>query len=507
METIPRYVNALNELTPEEQAEILALARKSNPDPEPPLPKPVQANTTITFARTDTGNAERFIYQHAANIRYCAIHKTWYIWDGKRWKEDTAGRIYYLARKTVRSIPKEADQFPDGDPMRVEILKHAAKSESRERITAKVQLAQYDPTIIIEPEEFDCNPWLLNCLNGTLNLKTGSLQAHRQEDLITKICPINYDQAATCPKWEQFLNEIFRSNELISYVQKISGYILTGSIKAQDFYLLYGTGANGKSTFVKILMDLLGRDYAKQTAATALLTKQHETAGEEIAVLEGARLVSTIEVDDGKRLAESLVKQLTGGDRVRVRRLYSNSFEFEPTFKLVMVCNHKPRITGTDSGIWRRIKLIPFNVQIPEHKQDPDLADKLREELPGILNWCIEGCLKWQEEGLRPPEEVDAATTSYRVESDAIGAFLDECVITGNIQARTQANDLYECYKNWTEAAGEYPLSMRRFNDRLRERGYQCMASTSNRKYWQGIGLIDESRSDWAELGREIDSS
>ena len=366
-------------------------------------------------------------------------------------------------------------------------------------------MAQYDPAITIEPEEFDCNPWLLNCLDGTLNLKTGKLQNHKREDLITKICPAIFDSSTTCPRWEQFLSEIFRGNsELMDYIQKLCGYALTGSTKEQDFYLFYGNGANGKSTFVKTIMDLIGRDYAKQTAATALLTKQHETAGEEIAVLEGARLVATIEVDDGKRLAESLVKQLTGGDRVRVRRLYANSFEFEPTFKLVMVCNHKPRITGTDTGIWRRIKLIPFEVQIPEHKQDPDLADKLKQELPGILNWCIQGCLKWQKEGLRAPEIVDAATTSYRVESDTIGAFLDECTTTSNKQGRTQANDLYECYKSWIEATGEHPLSMRRFNDRLKERGFQCVASTANRKYWLGISLIAQDH--WASLGREIDT-
>lgn len=497
-----RFRDALQTLPPEEQAEILALARKSKPQPDPLSSETNITKEVVSFPFTDLGNAERFVHQHARDVRYCAIHKTWYIWDdGRRWKEDAAGRIYHLARRTVRSIPMEADNFPDGDPRRAEVLKWAAKSESKDRVKAMVELAQYDPAIVIEPQQFDRDPWLLNCLNGTLDLKTGKLGDHKRDDFITKMAPVKYDPQATCPRWEQFLNEIFRSiSVLIFYVQRIFGYILTGSTKEQDFYLFFGTGANGKSTFIRILMDLLGPEYAKQTAATALLAKQHETAGEEIAVLEGARLVSTIEVDDGKRLAESLVKQLTGGDRVRVRRLYSNSFEFMPTFKLVMVCNHKPRITGTDSGIWRRIKLIPFDVQIPEPRQDPDLADKLRQELPGILNWCLEGCLKWQAEGLQPPEIVDVATTSYRVESDAIGAFLDECVITTNLNARTQSATLYEAYKGWTEAAGEYSLSMRRFNDRLRERGFQCLPGTDNRKFWLGIGLL----SDWSDIGKEV---
>ncbi len=504
MEAITRLTEAFESLGLDEMEKLKALLNKTDVNNELKN-DPESADNSGAFAFTDLGNAERFINQHLTDIRYNPIIKSWLIWDGKRWREDAASRIYNLARKTIRSIPKEADAYPDGDPRRAEVLKWAAKSESKERIKALVELAQHDPAIIIEPSELDQNQWLLNCLNGTLNLKTGEIQEHKNEDLITKLAPVKFNPEAICPKWQQFLNEIFQDNaELIRYIQKITGYSLTGSTKEQDFYLFYGTGANGKSTFIRIIMDLLGRDYAKQTAATALLLKQHETAGEEIAVLDGARLVATVEVDDGKRLAESLVKQLTGGDSVRVRRLYANSFEFIPTFKLIMVCNHKPRISGTDSGIWRRVKLVPFSVQIPEHRQDPDLAEKLKEELPGILNWCIEGCLKWQEQGLHIPEEVDAATTSYRVESDAIGAFMDECIITTNYNARTQAATLYKAYKDWTENAGEYSLSMRRFNDRLRDRGFTCHASTGNRKFWKGIGLIDSSMEDWKDICREI---
>lgn len=510
------WLEVLDNLPTEFQKTILARAGHSealqldSSISEPPgqsfeeMEPPASQNT---FARTDLGNAERLVNRYKDVIRYCPTHKSWSVWDSRCWRQDTAGRIYYLARKVVRAIPMEADQFPDGDPMRVEILKHAARSEGKERIEAMIKLAQHDPAVTIEPEQFDRNPWLLNLQNGVLDLKIGILRPHWQEDFISKICPIDYVADADCPRWKQFLNEIFRSHELISYIQKLCGYILTGHTKEQEFYLFHGRGANGKSTFIRVLMDLLGRDYSKQTASTALLIKHTETAGEEIAVLEGTRLAVTVEVDDGKRLAESLVKQLSGGDRVRVRRLYANSFEFQPTFKLVMVCNHRPRVLGTDSGIWRRIRLIPFDVEIPEHKQDRDLVDKLRQELSGILNWCIAGCLRWQEEGLIPPEIVDAATTSYRVESDTIGAFLDECTVTSNNHARIQASSLYECYKTWTEAAGEYPLSMRRFNDRLRERGFQCLASTGNRKYWQGIGLIDEFRSDWAEHASKINTS
>lgn len=456
------------------------------------------------FANTDLGNAERFITQHKNTIRFCAHYKAWFLWTGRCWKEDTAGRIYYLARQTIRSIPREVEQYTEGDPRWGEILKWAAKSESRERIKAMVELAQSDPIIIIEPEDFDQDPWLLNCLNGTLNLKTGILQVHQAGDYINKIAPVEFKPDATCPKWLKFLDEIFNGdNDLIEYMQKISGYCLTGSTKEQDFYLLYGTGANGKSTLIRIMMDLLGRDYAKQTAASALLAKVHETPGEEIATLQGARLVCTVEVDDGKKLAESLVKQLTGGDRIRARRLYANSFEFTPTFKLLMACNHRPRVSGTDSGIWRRIKLISFIKSIPEDEQNPDLADELHEELVGILNWALTGCIKWQKEGLNPPEEVDKATALYRDESDAVGNFLEECVITQNINAKTKAKALYEAYRQWCEKAGEYTLTMRRFNDRLRERGHLCAAGAGNVKHWQGIGLIDTSLGEWESIGRK----
>jgi len=460
------------------------------------------------FPQTDIGNAERFVFQHKDNVRYCAVNRTWYIWDGKRWAEDVTDRVYYLARLTVRSIPKEADLFPDGDPRRTEILKWAARSESRERVKAMVDLAQSDPAITVKPESFDKDPWLLNCLNGTLNLKTGTLQPHKRGDFITKLAPVSYDPAATCPKWEQFLYEIFRYNpDLVDYIQKVIGYCLTGSTREQDFYLLYGNGANGKSTFLYTVMALLGSDYAKQTSATALLAKNNETTGEEIAALHGARMVATVEIEEGRKLAESLVKQLTGGDKIRARRLYSNSFEFTPTFKVFMATNHKPRITGTDSGIWRRIKLIPFMVSIPKDRQDQELKDKLVEELPGILKWAVDGCMAWQDKGLTPPDEVLSATASYRVESDAIGTFLDECVITTNPEARTQAAVLYEAYRRWCENAGEHALSMRRFNDRVKERGFTTRPGTDNRKFWQGIELIDDRFDTWEGLGHEIDGS
>lgn len=457
------------------------------------------------FAHTDLGNAERLVDQHQENIRYCAVNRSWSIWNGSCWQEDVTERIYYLARLTVRRIPQEADLYPDDRLHRGEVLKWAARSEARERVRAMVELAQSDRAVAIRPDFFDRDPWLLNCRNGTLNLKTGILQSHRRHDYISKLAPVDFDPHAACPTWESFLDCIFQGRgSLIDYVQRVCGYCLTGNTQEHDFYFLYGSGANGKSTMIKTLMALLGSDYARQASSGTLSAKYTETIGEEIAVLQGSRLVAAVEMDEGRKLAEGLVKQLTGGDRVRARRLYANSFEFVPSFKVLLASNHKPSISGTDNGIWRRIKMIPFTVSVPEEAQDRQLADKLQAELPGILNWCLAGCLEWQQKGLNPPAEVQQATRGYREDSDSIAAFLDETVTTIDLTASTQAKVLYERYQNWIESTGERPLSMRRFNERIKEKGYYTVVGRDNRKFWQGIGLLDK-QVDWSDISREIE--
>ncbi len=457
------------------------------------------------FALTDLGNAERFVYQHSANVRYCALTRCWSIWNGRYWEEDVTEQIYHLACGTIRDIPREAELYSVDGSRRAKVLKWATQSEARERVRAMVELAQPAPEVAIRPDLFNQDPWLLTCRSGTLNLKTGELQPHQRQDYISKLAPVEYDPQATCPTWERFLDCIFaQRTSLIDYVQKICGYCLTGNTDEHDFYFLYGNGANGKSTLIKTLMALLGNDYARQASSSALTARCTDSIGEDIAVLQGARLVAAVELDEGRKLAEGLLKQLTGGDLVRARMLYANSFEFLPTFKLLLASNHKPTITGTDNGIWRRIKLIPFTVAVPEAQQDPQLFGKLQAELPGILNWCLAGCLKWQQEGLDTPAEVKGATSGYREDSDLIGAFLEENVSLKSPDARIQVKVLYENYQRWMESAGERTLSMRRFNDRLKERGYQSVAGTGNLKFWQGIGLLIEP-ADWSDISRAIE--
>ncbi|MCK9313514.1 MAG: phage/plasmid primase, P4 family, partial [Methanocorpusculum sp.] len=471
----------------------------------------VKTTATITtgkFSFTDLGNSERLIKKFGIDLRYCHEFKKWFIWNGKQWQEDNQGRIFFLATQTIRAMIDEAKDLPDDE--RLSLIRWSLKSESRDKIKAMVDLAQNHPEAVVSYGQFDRNPWLLNLQNGTLNLKDGKLQPHNREDYISKISPIEYNSAATSPTWDRFINEIMDNKmDLIKYLQKLAGHSLTGDVSEQDLYICHGTGGNGKSVFLNTIMAMLGPDYTKQTSATALLVKQNETCGEEIAVLAGARFVATLETEDGKRLAESLVKQLVGGDKIRARFLYGNSFEFQPCLKLWMATNHKPKVTGMDTGIWRRIKLLPFTVSIPEEKQDRQLPEKLKAELSGILNWCIDGCLQWQREGLKPPAEVETATSEYKNEMDTIGTFLINNCQTGP-DFKSTSKGLYEVYVKWCEDGGERPLSQRKFGSRLRERGFISHVGTGNRTYWKGLGIKAGDYQDmntgeeWQGMGKRV---
>jgi putative DNA primase/helicase len=274
--------------------------------------------------------------------------------------------------------------------------------------------------------------------------------------------------------------------ELIHFLQKAIGYSLTGNTQEQCFFILYGTGANGKSTLLDTLLALLG-SYAKQAAPDVLLSKSIDRHPTELADLMGARLVTAIETGEGRRLAENLVKQMTGGDRIKARFMRQDFFEFSPTFKLFLATNHKPQIRGTDYAIWRRIRLIPFTVTIPEEERDPTLPEKLRVELPGILAWAVRGCLAWQHEGLKPPAEVAHATEAYRTEMDVLAAFLADCCVVHR-NARVKASELYHIYTQWCEDNGEHVENQRSFGMRLSERGFE-RCKVKGLGWWRGIGI------------------
>ena len=446
------------------------------------------------FNLTDLGNAERFIARHGPDIRYCYAWSRWMVWTGTRWVRDEAGRAHRLAKETVRGIYQEAAGAED-ENRRKALAKHAARSEAEAKIRAMLELAKSE--VPASPDEFDSAPWLLNAPNGTVDLRTGELREHRREDLLTKMAGAAYNPTAAAPTWAATLEHALPSQALRWFFKKLAGYAFSGDVSEHILAVLYGTGANGKSTILNALLAAAG-DYGMQAAPDLLVAKKgsHPT---EVADLFGMRLVASIEVEDGRRLAESLVKQLTGGDKVRARRMRQDFWQFDPTHKVFMAVNHKPEIRGTDTAIWRRLRLIPFEQTIPPAEQDKKLPQKLEAELPGILRWALEGCLEWQREGLQAPEEVRKATGAYRSEMDVIGAFLqDECEI--GHEFREPFTTLYKRYEEWCEEGGERAETRRKFNARLKERGrFEARRSgPGGSNEWHGLRLLKKQSSGFA---------
>ena len=422
------------------------------------------------MALSDLGNSERFAVAHAEDVRHCQATRKWLVWEGRRWAADLTGEIKRRAKSTVRNILIEAAVM-DEEKHRGELIAHQIRSESDRAIRAMISLAASDEKIAKRLSDFDSDPMQLNVSNGMLELDSCQLRPHRREDLLTKLAPVEFNADASCPQWDAFLGEIMGERcELVAFLQRAAGYSLTGDISEHCFFLLHGDGANGKSTFLEVLRHVLG-DYAAQTDFSTFLVAKGQPIRNDIARLRGARLVTGIESDAGRRLAESLVKALTGGDTVSARFLYSEHFEFQPEFKLWLATNHKPRILGTDLAIWRRIRLVPFTVTIPSTRQDRYLAQKLKTEGSGILNWALAGLRDWQRQGLQEPEAVDAATEDYRQSQDFLGHFID-AKITPVLGSEVGARALYSTYKDWCEAAGEFRMNEREFSGALTERRF-----------------------------------
>jgi putative DNA primase/helicase len=441
------------------------------------------------FNLTDLGNAERFIEHHGEDIRYCYPWGKWLVWTGARWERDEAGKVHKRAKETVRSIYGEAAAAEDED-RRKALAKHATASEAEGKIRAMVELAKSEVPVF--PEELDAQPWLLNAPNGTVDLRTGELREHRREDLLTKMTGTVYKPDVSAPAWESFLERVLPSEELRAFVQRGSGYSATGDTSEQCMFINHGAGNNGKSTFQEAFGEALG-DYAMRTPTEMLMAKRGGGVPNDIARLKGSRFVTASETEEGRRLAESLVKDLTGQDTISARFMRAEWFEFKPTHKLWLATNHKPEIRGTDNAIWRRIRLIPWDVTVPQAERDRKLPEKLRAELPGILAWCIRGCLEWQSKGLKPPEEVRQATREYRAEMDVLAAFVADCCERGNDE-KAYAGELWKAWQRWCDETGEQAGTQKRFGGRLSERGFlNHRDSRTGRKVWSGVSL----RSDW----------
>lgn len=437
--------------------------------------------------RTDIGASKAFVVLHGRDLRH--VHgEGWRPWSGKAWSPDRTGEVMARAKATAAAMLRSAVEINDRENQKAAV-KWALKLHSEARLTAMINLAAAEPGIGVTREAFDRDPWTLNVENGAIDLKTGALRAHRRSDMICNMAGVHYDETAVCPRWLSFLECIFDGNaNLTSYVQRLFGYSLTADIREQVLVFFHGGGANGKSTAIRIAMDLLG-DYARTAPMRALLVGRNDEHPTAIAGLRGARLVAGTEADEGRRLAEAVVKQLSGGDRVTARRMREDYFEFVPTFKIILAVNHRPEIRGTDAAIWRRIHLVPFNVTIPDDEQDRDLLNKLRDELPGILNWALAGCLEWQRGGLRPPSEVLEATKAYRADSDVLAQFIEEACVLARVTS-VGKGELFKAYTTWTDKRGERPIGKRSFGDRIREHGIAEDRDRQRGHFWKGIGLL-----------------
>ena len=441
---------------------------------------------------TDLGNAERLVKLFGADLRYVPAWGKWLIYTGKRWEVDEIGQIHQRAKETVRRILADAANEPD-DEARRRLVKFALACESDSRLRAMVSRAQSEPGIPVTPAMLNADDWVLNVENGTIDLRTGELREHRREDLITRMAPVRYVEGQEHPVWSKLLADATGGNrEVAEFLQRAVGYSLTGSTAEEKLFFVHGPGAAGKSTFIEALKSALG-DYAVTADFESFLDRPG--AGgirNDIARLDGARFVSSVELSDGRQLAQGLVKMLTGGDTITARYLYQEAFQFLPRFKLWLAANHAPRADDTDDALWRRIVRIPFEHVVPKEQRDPRVKETLRndpEARAAILAWAVRGCLAWQEEGLRVPECLEAATEAYRQDQDPLRDFFTERCVFGE-GWETRGNMLRTAYLQYAEEVGiRRPLHPQEFAERLKAKG--CVRGRDKYgSYWAGIGLV-----------------
>jgi putative DNA primase/helicase len=388
-------------------------------------------------------------------------------WTGKVWHYDDSGEIKKLADVIIDDLKREAF-MEEEDEAREKRLKFAHRTANSNAKIAMIKETEHLEGIPLLIDELDCYTDFLNVQNGVVNLRNGELIPHDASFMMSKICNCDYDPTGEKQpeRWLKFLFEVCDSDlELMEYLQKCVGYSLTGSVREQCAFFLYGLGNNGKSTFLETISDILG-DYASNAQPDTIMMRKFgdNGAGSDIARLRSARMVTTEEPTEGVRLNEGLLKQLTGGGKVTCRFLYGDEFEYSPEFKIWIATNHKPIIQGTDVGIWRRIRLIPFEVNIPPEKVDKQLKYKFREEMPQILRWAVEGCMLYHKEGLEPPKRVQDSTAEYKAEMDLIATFMEACVVIDYTAPETiPANELYSIYTEWAKANNEYVMTSRKF--------------------------------------------
>jgi len=450
-----------------------------------------RAEGTI-FPRNDSERAVRFAQKFGSDLRHVAVWDSWFKWDATRWKRDNNGSVTRLGQTMSQIFLKEAVKIKSSDPENSygkAAVKAALQSGEASEIRAMLSMACVQPEIAACPDMFDSDPFLFCVRNGVVDLRTGNFLDPRKDYHCTKQAGVAFDKDARCPLWDTHLRAVFAGDEtLVKFFQCAVGYSLTGDTREHKLFFLYGRGSNGKSTTMETIQALLG-DYARKAPDSLFMLDNHQREPQqEIAELMGKRFVIGSEIEEGGKLAESRVKDMTGGDTLTGRFLYSRSFNFAPTHKLWIFGNHKPDVINNDEGIWRRMCLIPFTVEFKNGQKDPQLKTKLLGELSGILNWAIEGCALWQRTGLQIPQTVNAATDVYRKQEDVLGEFIQEqCEMGAGF--REAKRSLHEQYRYWASQAGiKFPLKPKQFSKQIEARP-GIGEEKDGIMYWTGIQL------------------
>jgi P4 family phage/plasmid primase-like protien len=438
----------------------------------------------LAFPLTDLGNAERLIARYGCDLKWSTVQECWYFWDGKRWVKDERLIAEAWAKDTIRAIPAvEGSITEEGDDLRG----YARKCESRDKIGSLLSLARSETGVPVQLAQFDSQPYLFNCLNGTLDLRTGELKAHDRADLLTKLCPIVYDPAALAPRWLQFLDEVFAGDrELIDFLWQAIGYTLLDGNPAKSLFICWGPSNTGKSTFQAVMRELFG-EYSEPADIQTFMGRVSPMVYNDLADLYGARLVTASENSESDRLNDGLVKMVTGNDPVTACRKYENPFKYVPGFKVWLGVNHKPIVSDGSKAIFNRVKLIPFEVVFDESSADLTLESKLLAELPGILAWALRGCHDWLENGFRIPEKVKAAVEEYQRESDVVGEFIEDVCVVGD-DCVVRSGDLYDRYVEWTKNRGARPMSGKMFARKIEAKGFKAEHGRTG-NYRVGIGV------------------
>lgn len=452
----------------------------------------VSYTSQVNYELNDTGNAQRLVDRYGSVIRYNFENKNWKIWNGRYWQNDITKQIKNYAEVIINEMKIQAFQSEDENDRRSQLknVQRAFSSSGKEAFLKEAQHLEGIPSV---NGDFDRHDYLFNAKNGIIDLKTGKILEHKKDLQLSMFVNIDYLTTKQPTRWLQFLNEIFLGDqELIRYIQKSIGYTLTGSIKEQSLFILYGDGSNGKTVFLDIMSKILG-DYAVNAQVETILERRGgSNYTSDLARLKGARFVTTGENNEGSKLNEGLIKQLTGGEQITARFLYGTEFEFYPNFKLWIATNHKPIVRGTDTGIWRRIKAIPFRYKVDEKSRDKDLIQKLESELPYILSWAVEGCLAWQEEGLELPKVIKESIQEYKNEMDIISTFLlEECEYVAEWE--TNANNIYTEYEKWAKQSNEHLMSKTKFGRELTKRFIKEKRSYG--MVYKGIRLKKDNKS------------